>query len=78
MRKWTRGRVQFFNKFQTEEQEKIMYDVLLGDLVDATSFLFESGIINLDQRLRWEKMPYKPAGFGELYNLLGLVNLIKS
>lgn len=70
------GTFQLFNKYQTEEQEKILYSEFSGDLHAATAKFMAMGILSADQKIEFDKLPIRSAGVPERYILISLAKII--
>ena len=76
LRPLTKGRIQLFNKYQTEEQERILYRDLHPYLNEATSKFVKLGLMNEEQKKEWDNLPLRSNGISERYNLIGLGKLL--
>ncbi|MBU4376146.1 MAG: hypothetical protein KKD29_01550 [Candidatus Omnitrophica bacterium] len=73
----TNGYVQFFNKYQTEDQERLLYTDFKTDLQEATKILVEKGIFHTATKEYYDKLPLRGgSGVSERYNLMSLARLI--
>jgi len=76
LRPLTKGHIQLFNKYQTEEQDRILYRDLHPYLKEATSKFVELGLMNEKQKKEWDKLPLRSSGVSERYHLISLGALI--
>jgi hypothetical protein len=76
LRVLTRGKIQIFNKYQTEEHERLLYSEFRGDLHAATAKFFALGILSADQKKEFDKLPIRSAGVAERYALISLAKII--
>jgi hypothetical protein len=72
----TKGHIQLFNKYQTEEQERLLYRDFHKDLKEATEKFVNLGLMSEKQKQQWDKLPLKSGGVGERYYLIGLRKLV--
>jgi len=71
----TKGYIQLFNKYQTEEQDRLLYRDFYDELKNATSKYVEVGLMTKEQKQLWDKLPLKSGGVGERYYLISLGKL---
>lgn len=76
LRVLTKGQVQLFNKYQTEEQDRLLYRDFHTDLKKATSKFVNMKLMTEEQKQYWDKLPLKSSGIGERFNLISLGQLI--
>lgn len=76
LRHLTGGNIQMFNKYQTEEQERLLYKYFHLDLRKATQTFMEAGVMNALAKKHYDKLPLRSAEIGERYNLLSLATLV--
>lgn len=76
LRVFTMGRVQLPNKFQTEEQARLLYRDFSIDLRTATSRFVSLGILTEAQKAQWDKLPYGSAGVSERYAMISISKLL--
>jgi len=76
LRPLTKGHVQLFNKYQTEEQERLLYRDFHKDLKEATTKFVKLGLMSEQQKKEWDKLPLKSSGTGERYYMIGLGRLV--
>jgi len=76
LRPLTKGKIQVFNKYQTEEQDRVLYRDLHLELKEATSKFVELGLMNKEQKKEWDKLPLRNAGVGERFGMISLGKLI--
>jgi len=76
LRPLTKGYIQLFNKYQTEEQDRLLYRDFHEDLKQATEKFANLGLMNKEQKKKWDKLPLKSSGISERYNLIGLGKLV--
>ncbi len=76
LRPITKGRVQIFNKFQTEEQDRLLHKNFHEDLKGATNKCVELGLMSNAQKREWDKLPLRSTGIGERYAFIGLGKLL--
>jgi len=72
----TRGHIQLFNKYQTEEQERLLYRDFHKDLKDATEKFAKLGLMTRQQKKQWDKLPLRSAGVSERYHLISLAQIV--
>lgn len=72
----TKGRIQLFNRYQTEEHERLLYSEFRGDLHAATAKFMAMGILSADQKIEFDKLPIRSAGVAERYVLISLAKII--
>lgn len=72
----TRGQVQFLNKFQTEEQEKLLFTHFNKDLHRATSIFNELGLLSHDGKLFYDRLPLRAVDTGARFSLITLSKLL--
>lgn len=77
LRPVTKGHIQLFNKYQTEEQDRLLYRDFHGDLKEATEKFVNLGLMSLDQKKYWDNLPIRTNGIGERYYIIGVAKLIK-
>ncbi|MBU1674121.1 hypothetical protein KJ839_06795 [Patescibacteria group bacterium] len=77
LRPFTKGHIQLFNKYQTEEQERLLYRNFDSFLYLATQKFVDKGLMTIEQKKYWDKLPLRANGVGERYYLIGLARLIK-
>lgn len=75
LRPLTKGRIQIFNKYQTEEQERLLYSAFIKELSIVTSKFLASGLISPVGEKFWNRLPLKSNGIGERFNLISLGQL---
>jgi hypothetical protein len=76
LRPLTKGHIQLFNKYQTEEQDRLLYRDFHKDLKDATHKFVKLGLMNEEQKKSWDKLPLRSSGIGERFGLISLGKLI--
>lgn len=76
LRPLTKGHIQLFNKYQTEEQERLLYRDFHKDLKESTQKFVELGLMDEVQKKEWDKLPLRSSGVTERYNLISLGQLI--
>ena len=76
LRPLTKGHIQLFNKYQTEEQDRLLYRDFHNDLKDATQKFVKLGLMTEEQKKDWDKLPLRSSGISERYNLIGLGKLV--
>ena len=76
LRPLTKGYIQLFNKYQTEEQDRLLYRDFQDELQNATSKFLEIGLMTKEQKELWDKLPLRSSGVGERYNLISLGKLV--
>jgi hypothetical protein len=72
----TRGHIQLFNKYQTEEQERLLYRDFHKDLKDATEKFAKLGLMTRQQKKQWDKLPLRSVGVSERYHLISLAQIV--
>jgi len=73
----TKGYIQLFNKFQTEEQERLLYRDLHKELKESTAKFVKLKLMTTEQKLQWDKLPIRSNGINERYCLISLSKLVK-
>lgn len=76
LRPLTKGQIQLFNKYQTEEQERLLYRDFYNDLKEATQKFVNLGLMSEEQKKEWDKLPLRSSGVGERYYLISLGKLV--
>jgi len=76
LRPLTKGKIKLLNKYQTEEQERLLYRDFYTELKSATSKFVDMGIITKSQKIYWDKLPLRNNGVGERFGLISLGQLI--
>jgi len=77
LRPLTKGQIQLFNKYQTEEQERLLYRDFHKDLKQATEKFVNLGLMSEEQKQEWDALPLKSSGVGERFGIIGLGELIE-
>jgi hypothetical protein len=72
----TKGDIQIFNKYQTEEQNRILYKDFSSELKNVTSKLLKMNILNKKQKKYWDKLPLRSNGVSERFQIISLGKLI--
>jgi hypothetical protein len=72
LRLFTKGYIQLFNKYQTEEQDRLLYRDFHKDLKNATSKFVDVGIMSKEQKKQWDKLPLKNGGISERFVIISL------
>jgi hypothetical protein len=72
----TLGKLQFFNKYQTEEHERLLYHEFKTDLHLATAKFLTMGILSPEQKKEFDKLPIRSAGIEERYALISLAKIL--
>lgn len=72
----TKGHIQLFNKYQTEEQDRLLYRDFHKDLKQATKKFLDIGLMTEKQKKEWDKLPIRGAGIGYRYHLISLGKLV--
>jgi hypothetical protein len=79
LRPLTEGHLQLFNKYQTEEQERLLYRDFSGCLHEATTAIWKAGIFSWEQKKHYDKLPLRSGNdVGERYRLMSLSRLVAS
>lgn len=76
LRPLTNGRIQLFNKYQTEEHERFLYSDFKSDLLAATEKFLLMGILSPEQKKEFDKLPLRSAGVAERYALISLSKIL--
>lgn len=76
LRLLTKGHIQLFNKYQTEEQDRLLYRDFHYELKKATAKFVKSGLMTKKQKKYWDKLPLKSKGISERFYLISLGKLI--
>jgi hypothetical protein len=64
------------NRYQTEEQERLLYSEFSSDLYSATSRFVELNIMTNEQKKYWDKLPHGSSGVGERFALTSLAKIL--
>ena len=67
LRVLTRGQIQLFNKYQTEEHERLLYSEFMEDLHAATSKFLAMGLLSFEQKIEFDKLPIRSIGVAKYY-----------
>jgi asparagine synthetase B (glutamine-hydrolysing) len=78
LRKITNGRIQIFNKFQTEEHERLLFSHFRNDLRSATEFFMQSGLLDSNSKKFFDHLPFRAIDSDMRYNLISMHSLINS
>jgi hypothetical protein len=76
LRLLTKGHIQLFNKYQTEEQDRLLYRDFHKDLKKTTQKFVNHGLMNEKQKREWDVLPLRSSGISERYNLISLGKLV--
>jgi hypothetical protein len=76
LRLLSRGKIQIFNKYQTEEHEKLLYSDFKNELHSATTKLLVLGILSMTQKKEFDKLPIRSAGISERYSLISIAKIL--
>lgn len=76
LRVLTRGQIQLFNKYQTEEHERLLYSEFMEDLHAATSKFLAMGLLSFEQKIEFDKLPIRSIGVAERYALISLSQIL--
>ena len=76
LRPLTKGYIQLFNKYQTEEQDRLLYKDFHKDLKNATDKFVKLGFMNKEQKREWDKLPLRSSGVSERFGIISLSKLI--
>ncbi len=76
LRPLTKGHIQLFNKYQTEEQDRLLYRDFQDELKNATIKFVEIGLMTKEQKKDWDKLPLRSNGIGERFGLISLGKLV--
>jgi len=77
LRPLTKGYMQLFNKYQTEEQDRLLHRDFHNELKNATSKFVKKGLMSEEQKQEWDKLPLKSRGVGERFTMIGLGELVE-
>lgn len=72
----TNGSLWLLNRYQTEEQERLLYSEFSSDLYSATSRFVELNIMTNEQKKYWDKLPHGSSGVGERFALISLAKIL--
>jgi hypothetical protein len=72
----TLGKLQIFNKYQTEEHEKLLYQEFKIDLHSATAKFLTMGLLSPEQKKEFDKLPIRSAGIAARYTLISLARIL--
>ncbi len=76
LRRYVSPRYQFFNKYQTEEQEKNLRTEFKKQLEYATSKLLKLGLFDLTSKHFYDRIPIKSLRMAESYIIISLAQII--
>ena len=76
LRPLTKGYIQLFNKYQTEEQDRLLYRDFHKDLKEATHKFVKLGLMNEEQKEQWDNLPLRSSGIGERFGMISLGALV--
>ena len=76
LRKTLKGNFQFFNKYQTEEQDRLLGKCYHEALKEATRQCVNRGLMTIDQKKHYDVLPLKPSGVAERYQIISLSQLL--
>ncbi len=72
----TNGKFQFFNEYQTEELERLLYSDFIKLLKQATSKFVDKQLMSVEQKAFFDKLPVRAFGVGDRYALISLAQII--
>ena len=72
----SKGNIQLFNKYQTEDLDRLLYKEFSNHLKNATSIFLNAGIMSEEEKIYWDRLPVRSSGVGERFNLISLSKLI--
>ena len=70
------GKFQIFNKFQTEEQERILFTRFKKDLQDATNKFVSIGLMNAQTKRFFDHLPMRARGADSRFAIISLAKLV--
>jgi Asparagine synthase len=76
LRQYVSPRYQFFNKYQTEEQERNLRTEFKKQLESATSKLTSLGLFNAQSKYFYDKIPVKSFRIPESYAIVSLAQIL--
>lgn len=76
LRQYVSPHYQFFNQYQTEEQEKSFRTEFREELKYATSKLVGLGLFDAHSKKFYDKIPIKSSRMSEVYNIISLDRII--
>ena len=76
LRVLSNGKIQLFNKYQTEEQENILRSDFSDQLISANMKFVELGMMTSKQKELYDKLPLGSAGVSERFSLISLAKII--
>jgi len=76
LRPLTRGRIQLFNEYQTEELERLLYRNFYTSLKESIDKFVSNGLINEEAARYYQKLPIRSSGIGERYTIISLAALL--
>ena len=76
LRKFSYGKIQISNKFQTEEQDKLLYTCFHKELKQATKNFYELGLIDTATKKYFNNIPLRAIGGDQRYTLISINRLI--
>jgi hypothetical protein len=76
LRYLTNGKIQLFNKFQTEEHERLIYGYFRHDLDLAIEKFHTLNLLTKEQCKYYKKLPLRAKGFDSRFTLISLSSII--
>ena len=75
LRVLTNGKIQLFNKFQTEEQERLIYGYFRNDLNIAITKFNNLNLLTNEQCSYLKKLPIRAKGFDSRFTIISLASM---
>lgn len=76
LRSFTNGKIQLFNKFQTEEHERLIYGYFRNDLDLAIEKFRTLNLLTNEQCKYYKRLPLRAKGFDSRFTLISLSSII--
>lgn len=71
-----KGNFQLYNKYQTEELERVLYSSFKQELQRCCDYLYKKGVFNKNHS-QFRRLPIRSNGTSQRYAIISLVNYIK-
>ncbi|ELL7086858.1 hypothetical protein ACEQ8A_002812 [Vibrio fluvialis] len=78
LRKFTQGKVQVLNDFQTEELDRVLFSDFYSDLITNTKYLESIGVMDRLQVELWCKLPLRSVGICERFSIISVGHLLNN
>lgn len=76
LRKGTQGHLQLFNKFQTEEHERLLFTCFNKDLKSATKKFVDLNLMSSDSKKYFDRLPFRGVEADMRFSILSMNKLI--